>query len=1063
MSRDGRMGGAAVRGAYRLAVRGTRALAAAALGLATLALLGGAALAWQLSRGPVNADWLARGIETAANLAGNPARLQIGSASLSWDGFRVGAGRPLELRLNGVRTVDAAGVEAEVDRVEVALSVRGALAGQVVPGTVEIEGARLRVLRGVDGRLGIGTAGPPDTAPTATDAPADASAPLPRPLTDLFAQRDSDPALPGVRLGDLRRVLVRDAGVEVVDRQLGATWRAYAAEIDLRRLNGGGLSGTAQVALALGDVETRLTAVAAWGEESGTVRVEASLTPIVPAALARAAPRLGALAALDAPVTLAGTLDLSSELAPLRATLRASVGPGRLRATGPAVEVMAASAEAEAVWDGSALRDLRLTAAQAVLPMPGTAPATLTASGTARLGGSALSAELAAEVDQVSFTEVGRLWPEGVAPKARRWVVTNITAGTARAGRVKLSLAGAPDLSKVKLTGIDAHLRGDGVTIHWLRPVPPVERVQATLRVTDPDAIDIAASSGRQGPLVLRGGTVRIVGLRQDTQDIAINLDVAGLVPDALALLQHPRLKLLDRQRDLLHDTAGTMEAHVLLRFPLLSDIPADQFDVRATARAEGLRLPGIAGGQDVEHGSARIEATQDGLKAAGTAAVGGIPARLAVELDFRRGPPAQVVQRITATGRATARQLGAAGLDADWIMQGGHIGVDVGYTARRDGEAELRVRADLRDAVLAGLGWTKAPGVAGQASARLALRGGRLVGVEEIRAEAPGLRVEGRADIPAGKLSLLLLDRIELGRTRAAGEVRLGARRGEPIRAVISGPVLDLSALIARAGPTTKEDDLGAAWEADVVFDQVLAAGGDEAISDVSASVRSDGARIRSATIETGGPAQLRARIEPQGQGRTVSVRAADTGALLRALGITDTLLGGRLDLAGRYDDAKRGSPLSGTAELEGFGVRQAQMVGKVLQGLTLYGLVDALRGPGLVFDKLTAPFRYEGDVLSLDEVRASSPSLGVTATGRLDLARKLADVEGTVVPAYVLNAALGRLPLVGRLFSPERGGGVLSVAYTVRGKLDDPTVVVNPLTALTPGFLRELFKAFD
>ena len=76
---------------------------------------------------------------------------------------------------------------------------------------------------------------------------------------------------------------------------------------------------------------------------------------------------------------------------------------------------------------------------------------------------------------------------------------------------------------------------------------------------------------------------------------------------------------------------------------------------------------------------------------------------------------------------------------------------------------------------------------------------------------------------------------------------------------------------------------------------------------------------------------------------------------------------------------------------------------------------------------------------------------------------ARKVEDVEGTSVPAYVLNAALGQLPLVGRLFSPERGGGVLSVAYKVRGKADDPAVSVNPLSALTPGFLRGLFKIFD
>jgi len=49
-----------------------------------------------------------------------------------------------------------------------------------------------------------------------------------------------------------------------------------------------------------------------------------------------------------------------------------------------------------------------------------------------------------------------------------------------------------------------------------------------------------------------------------------------------------------------------------------------------------------------------------------------------------------------------------------------------------------------------------------------------------------------------------------------------------------------------------------------------------------------------------------------------------------------------------------------------------------------------------------------------------------------------------------------------VGRLFSPERGGGVFAASYAVRGPMANPQVSVNPLAALTPGFLRGVFKIF-
>jgi hypothetical protein len=98
----------------------------------------------------------------------------------------------------------------------------------------------------------------------------------------------------------------------------------------------------------------------------------------------------------------------------------------------------------------------------------------------------------------------------------------------------------------------------------------------------------------------------------------------------------------------------------------------------------------------------------------------------------------------------------------------------------------------------------------------------------------------------------------------------------------------------------------------------------------------------------------------------------------------------------------------------------------------------------------------------LDLADARAFSPSLGLTTKGRVDLAGEQLDMQGTIVPAYFFNSLLGNIPLVGKLFSPERGGGLFAASYTLHGPLDDPDVFVNPLTALTPGFLRGVFGIF-
>jgi hypothetical protein len=162
---------------------------------------------------------------------------------------------------------------------------------------------------------------------------------------------------------------------------------------------------------------------------------------------------------------------------------------------------------------------------------------------------------------------------------------------------------------------------------------------------------------------------------------------------------------------------------------------------------------------------------------------------------------------------------------------------------------------------------------------------------------------------------------------------------------------------------------------------------------------------------------------------------------------------------VAATYAHNGPGAPLSGTAEMDDFAVRNAPAFGKLLQAMTLYGLLEAMAGPGLGFSRLIAPFTLTPETLTLADARAFSASLGLTAKGTLDRRRQRLAMEGTIVPAYIFNSLLGNIPILGRLFSPEAGGGVFAATFRLQGPLDDPQVSVNPLAALTPGFLRGLF----
>ncbi len=1031
------------------------------LPLLVIVVAGAAVLAWRLSQGPIDLPWLAARITAAANRQLAPGRVAIGSAALTWEGFRHGLESPIDIRLTDVWLFDDLGArEFDAPHAGATLSLSGLISGRIVPATLEIDRPTIVLQRASDGAISLH----PEAGAASPDRP-DAGAVL-RELTRPSTEKS------GV-LGDLVRFRLRGATVRVVDRQLGANWQIEDADLDLARAAQGSVSGQARLTLALATQKALLTVSLQSSPNTGETRIEARLGPITPAALATASPALAWLSTLDAAVTT----EAEAKLGPgptvqvTRLTLQAEAG--KVRVASSTVPILSASLLASGASDHVTVQALRL-----VLPATnGLSPTTVEAHGTmGRAASGAFAGKVALTLDHVAFADLPLLWPAGLASDARDWVVQNITSGLARDGRFEVGLVAASDLAGLRITQAKGTLQGDGVTVHWLRPVPPIVQAEAELRVTDPNMMEVHVTSGVQAPGTPAGQSLavddlqmQISGLEQKEQSGSITVAVAGPLPAAIALLQDKRLGLLSRHPLPLKDPSGQVTTTLSVSLPLIKTVDIDQVAISAQAHLSDVHLADIVAGHGIDQGVCDLKANNDGLSAAGQAMLAGIAAQFQANMDFTAGPPSQAAQRIALTMRPDARQLAALGIDSDGVVAG-PMSLQTILTERRDGTGQVRATADLSPTTLAidALGWRKPAGTPAQASATLMLDHDRLTAIDPIRVEGDGLEVVGNAEVTQGRLTAVQANRLVLGRTVAQARVQFPA--SGPIAATVSGPTLDLSARFGSGGGAHRArqarhmpERRGQAWGADARFDRVLLSGG-SLLTQVSARIADDGLVVRDLRLagSLGSAGPLRATIEPGRDGRIVRVAAGDAGALLRAFNLLDTMEGGRLGFSGVYRDSEPGRPLVGTTEIDDFRVRNAPVMGKLLQAVTLYGLVQALRGPGVGFTKLIAPFRLDDGVLELTGARAYSPSLGLTAKGSIDLDSNRIDVAGTIVPAYFFNSLLGRMPVIGRLFSPERGGGVISAAYTLRGPLDDPAVGINPLTALTPGFLRGLFGSF-
>ena len=83
----------------------------------------------------------------------------------------------------------------------------------------------------------------------------------------------------------------------------------------------------------------------------------------------------------------------------------------------------------------------------------------------------------------------------------------------------------------------------------------------------------------------------------------------------------------------------------------------------------------------------------------------------------------------------------------------------------------------------------------------------------------------------------------------------------------------------------------------------------------------------------------------------------------------------------------------------------------------------------------------------------------MGLTFEGQVDRIQQTMNVTGTIVPVTLVNDILGSIPLLGDILSGGSDGGVFAATYSVRGPVKNPTIMVNPLAVLTPGFLRRIF----
>lgn len=683
--------------------------------------------------------------------------------------------------------------------------------------------------------------------------------------------------------------------------------------------------------------------------------------------------------------------------------------------------------------------------------------------------------------DAMQADALAQYWPPGLVVQTRNWVTKNITAGEAREANFTFNLSAPVDLSEIELDNASGHFKGTDLSVGWVPHAAPITGVTGMFMLNNSDTINISASAGSLGGVALNNGHLTITGVSQPDQLAVLNVPVSGTLASVITVLNAAPLNLLKLAPPSLLQASGAVTGVVVANFPLKNNLQLAEVNLKVTAHvsaaAASTPLPGV----NFSAGSVDLTATTQDLHAQGKATLDGEAATGSIKILFGPGQPVIKANLQSVAGKALLGQFGLQSGGADGVSGAVPLSLQIDQDAT--GKATSTVDANLTPASLRlnVLGWQKKAGDAGRIEASAVMAPDGKVSIAGISAQAPGLAIMAKS--VAGQNTMLHFSRLLIGASDATGDVGLPFA-GFGWRVDLSGPTLNLSALMKQmyagvkgdgskpgsaassAAPSTAPVKRPAPreplWQAKLRFDRlVLAASPAPVLQHLVFDGDGQAGRVFNATASAAGDDGQSVNVRltravgvaPQ---ENLHLDTADVGYLLRAMGLYGDLKGGTTRLDANYAD---NSDVTGIVKIENFRLLHAPAIGKILQGMTLYGVADATSGPGLVFDRLVAPFSLRQNALTLTGARAYSSSLGFTASGRIGLRNGTADLDTTIVPAYFLNAAPGKIPLIGKLFSAETGGGLFAMRAKIIGSLSDPNVSVNPLSAFTPGVLRDVF----
>ncbi|HEX2582228.1 MAG TPA: AsmA-like C-terminal domain-containing protein [Dongiaceae bacterium] len=996
---------------------------------------------WLIQAGPIELSFIKPLLERNLNREIGGIHVVLGRTVLAWGGWQ----RTMELRAFDLHLRDAQRELAVIPQLSIALSKTALLKGTVAPTRIELIEPSLTLTRRVDGSWAVATDG------TVSSQAGDVNL---GELARKFVTSTDQPEA----ISSLSQFGIRGGRVRLIDQFSGVTWQFAPLDMQVTR-QGADVGGIMSVesrqfgspARLLGEFHYNDQRVyTTWttkGLEIGTLGLLVpEMTPLANSHLTLAA-------------RIRTAIDFNGMIDPVQIDIRGGSGEivdSSLFAAPLLLKGIHLGMEFDLNKDHVRLDELNLDLGDHALRISGSIDGIL--------GARPIAAEFALAGKNWTVASLVSAWPRGAADNARQWIAENISAGridevTAAA---RLSL---PRGEALTLDGLEGTFSGSDLTVHYLRPMPPIEG-GAVRAHFDQHALTGQILAGHAGGIVIQSGQISFEALDQPDQWIDVRGQMNATVKEALQLLDNPRLGYASKLG--LKPELAEGDAHVGLhiRFPALKDLGFDKVTIEAEADLANAGLKNALFGKDASQGALKLKVTNTDMLAAGELHLGSVPITMEWQENFT--PRADMVRHVRARADVTADQAAELGFDYRTFLTGmAHGDITYEVDSHKRGTLTGSLTLDRMTLSVPLMHWQKPVGVPAQANIILLLDADRPRSISHFSLASADLDIIGKASFTDDGSTIrdAQFERIHLAGTNLANA---GYRRDNDgyIFSLGSG-TLDAEPLFKERKHRTPKDPNAPETPFKVQAQHLnsVRLGEDRALSDATIELEHDAHwwNIIKLSAQVGG-SRLEFLYAPDAVGRhLLAVHTKDGGAAMKVLDITDSIKGGDLTIGGVAKDDEPGRPLRGTFRMGSYRLLNQPFLVRFFSVASLTGFIDALTGEGFLMDDTEATFTRTGGVLDVHSSHSTGPSLGGTACGRIDTDNNHIDMNGTLAPAYLVNGILDYVPVIGPWLQGGKGKGTFAFTFNLEGSLSEPQIDVNPLSLLTPGFLRNLFSDDD